>query len=120
MFEKFNLSRPVATAIVGLGAAVLGVLSALSFNEMAEFYPLGFIPIFAEAKFFDTLDGVTAKLFMPIGAILTCIFVGWIADAKLIDHENGLDGFMHQLWRILVRFVCPAVLTLILYFGLFE
>ncbi len=119
VFEKFNLSRPVATAIVGLGAAVLGVLSALSFNEMAEFFPLGFIPIFAEANFFDTLDGVTAKLFMPIGAILTCIFVGWIADAKLIDHENGLDGFMHQLWRILVRFVCPAVLTLILYFGLF-
>lgn len=120
MFEKFNMSRPVATGIVGFGAAVLGVLSALSFNEMADFRPLGFIPIFAEANFFDALDGVTAKLFMPIGAILTCIFVGWIADARLIDQENGLDGVLHQFWRVLVRFVCPGVLAVIMAFGLFS
>ncbi|MBO6945845.1 sodium-dependent transporter [Altererythrobacter sp.] len=119
VFEKFSMSRPVATLIVGLGAAILGVLSSLSFNEMAEFYPLGFIPLFAETNFFDTLDGVTAKLFMPIGAILTCIFVGWVADAKLIDDENGLDGVLHQSWRVLVRFVCPLALTVILVFGLF-
>lgn len=118
MFEKFNMSRLTATMIVGGGAAVLGVLSSLSFNEMAEFYPLGFIPLFAETNFFDTLDGVTAKLFMPIGAILTCIFVGWIADAKLVDKENGLDGVLHQMWRVLVRFVCPGVLAVILYVGL--
>ncbi|MEO9463151.1 MAG: sodium-dependent transporter [Marinomonas sp.] len=119
MIEKFSLARPVATIIVGLGAAVLGILSALSFNEMADFRPLVFIPLFAESNFFDALDGVTAKLFMPIGAILTCIFVGWIADAKLIDKENGLDGVLHQTWRILVRFVCPIVLSVILIVGIF-
>lgn len=117
-FEKFNISRPVATGIVGAGAAVLGVLSSLSFNDLAGFYPLGFIPLFAETNFFDTLDGVTAKLFMPIGAILTCIFVGWIADARLIDDENGLDGVLHQTWRVLVRFVCPIILAVILVYGL--
>ena len=120
VFEKFNITRPIATLIVGLGAAVLGVFASLSFNEMAEFYPLNFIPLFAETNFFDTLDGVTAKLFMPIGAILTCIFVGWIADAKLIDDENGLDGVLHQTWRALVRFVCPIALTVILLAGLFA
>ncbi|MEP1421815.1 MAG: sodium-dependent transporter [Erythrobacter sp.] len=117
-FEKFKIARPVATIIVGAGAAVLGALSALSFNDLAEFYPLGFIPLFAETNFFDTLDGLTAKLFMPIGAILTCIFVGWIADARLIDNENGLDGALHKLWRVLVRFVCPIVLAVILFVGL--
>ena len=117
-YERFKITRPLATVIVGLGAAVLGVLSALSFNTLSEFYPLGFIPLFAETNFFDTLDGVTAKLFMPIGAILTCIFVGWIADARLIDNENGLDGGLHLLWRVLVRFVCPIVLTVILVMGL--
>lgn len=119
VFEKFDITRPIATLIVGLGAAVLGVFASLSFNEMAEFYPLSFIPLFAETNFFDTLDGVTAKLFMPIGAILTCIFVGWIADAKLIDDENGLDGVLHQTWRVLVRFVCPLALGVILFVGLF-
>lgn len=116
--ERFKITRPLATVIVGLGAAVLGVLSALSFNDLADLYPLGFIPLFAETNFFDTLDGVTAKLFMPIGAILTCVFVGWIADARLIDSENGLDGALHLLWRVLVRFVCPIVLSVILVMGL--
>ncbi|QIG53076.1 sodium-dependent transporter [Altererythrobacter sp. BO-6] len=119
VFEKFGISRVAATLIVGLGAAILGILSALSFNELAEFRPLAFIPIFAEANFFDALDGVTAKLFMPIGAILTCIFVGWVADAKLIDEENGLDGVLHQTWRALVRYVCPLALAAIMLVGLF-
>ena len=119
MKDRFKMPRMTATLIVGLGAAVLGVLSSLSFNDMADFRPLAFIPLFAEANFFDALDGLTAKLFMPIGAILTCIFVGWIADAKLIDDENGLDGALHQTWRVLVRFVCPLALTVILLFGIF-
>ena len=117
--DRFTMSRMTATIIVGLGAAVLGVLSSLSFNDMADFRPLAFIPLFADANFFDALDGVTAKLFMPIGAILTCIFVGWVADAKLIDDENGLDGILHQTWRALVRFVCPIILAVILFFGIF-
>ena len=118
--DKLRIARPVATGIVGVGAAVLGILSALSFNEMADFHPLAFVPLFAEANFFDALDGVTAKLFMPIGAILTCIFVGWIADARLIDNENGLDGALHKTWRFLVRYLCPLALTVILIVGIFP
>ena len=116
--ERFRLSRLSSVLLVGLGAAVLGILSALSFNELADFRPLSFIPIFAEANFFDALDGVTAKLFMPIGAILTCVFVGWIADQKLIDSENGLSGGLHLFWRFLVRYLCPLSLVAILVVGL--
>ena len=116
--ERFGWSRMISAIVVSAGAAVLGALAALSFNEMADFRPLGFIPIFAEANFFDALDGLTAKLFMPIGAILTCVFVGWIADARLIDNENGLDGFLHKFWRFLVRFLCPLALVAILVVGL--
>lgn len=119
VIERFGLGRPVSALIVGGGAGVLGVLAALSFNDLADVRPLSFIPIFAEANIFDALDGVTAKIFMPLGAILTCIFVGWIADPKLVDNENGISGFLHQLWRFLVRFACPAVLAIIMLFGLF-
>lgn len=117
--ERFKLSRITSVLIVGSGAAVLGALSALSFNELADFRPLAFIPIFADANFFDALDGVTAKLFMPIGAILTCIFVGWVADVKLVDTENGLDGWLHKFWRFLVRFLCPLALAAIFILGIF-
>ena len=116
--ERFGMGRMPSAIIVAIGAAILGALSALSFNELADFRPLGFIPTFADANFFDALDGVTAKLFMPIGAILTCLFVGWIADTRLIDSENGLDGALHKFWRFLVRFLCPLALVAILVVGL--
>lgn len=119
VIERFSLSRAASTLIVGLSAGVLGIFAALSFNELADVRPLSFIPIFAEANIFDALDGVTAKIFMPLGAILTCIFVGWVAEPRLIDSENGLSGALHQLWRVLVRYVCPVVLLVIMGFGLF-
>lgn len=120
VIERFELSRVVSTLIVGLSAGLLGIFAALSFNEMADVRPLSFIPIFAEANIFDVLDGVTAKIFMPLGAILTCIFVGWIAEPRLVDTENGLGGWLHHLWRALVRYVCPVVLVVIMVFGLLS
>ncbi len=119
VMERFETSRMVSTLGVGLSAALLGIFAALSFNEWSDVRPLAFVPIFAEANVFDALDGVTAKIFMPLGAILTCVFVGWVAEPRLVDTENGLNGWLHQLWRALVRYVCPLVLIVITFFGLF-
>jgi len=68
----------------------------------------------------DTLDTLTSRLTMPIGALLTSIFIGWVADKRLVDSESGLDGAMYGLWRFLVRWLCPLVLTLILVAGVFP
>jgi NSS family neurotransmitter:Na+ symporter len=94
------------------------VLSALSTGVLSGFHPLGFIPIFEGMGTLDTLDGLTSKLTMPIAALLTSIFVGWIADRRLVDSENGLSGGVLLFWRFLVRFVCPLALAAIMVFGL--
>lgn len=118
--ERAKITRPVATAMVTVGALLLGVLAALSFNELAEFKPFGFIPLFAGQGMFDVLDTVTSKLLMPIGAILTALFVGWAAQRRLIDSENGLTGGLEKFWLFLVRWLCPVVLIAILIVGIFP
>ncbi|GAA4037279.1 sodium-dependent transporter [Parerythrobacter jejuensis] len=118
--EKANLGRPVATLIVTVAAALLGVLAALSFNTMSDFQPLGFLPLFEGQGMFDVLDTVTSKILMPVGAILTAVFVGWIAERRLIDSENGLSGPLERFWLFLVRWLCPAALTVILIVGIFP
>lgn len=118
--EKFGWSRPVSAVVVGIGAMVLGALAALSFNTLGGWQPLNFIPIFAGQGVFDILDGFTAKLTMPIGALLTCIFAGWVADKRLIDSENGLSGGLLLFWRFLVRWLCPLALAAILIVGIFP
>ncbi len=111
----------VPTALgIALLAALLGAASAYSFNAIADFHPLGFVPLFEGEGVFAVLDSVTAKLFMPIGALLTAVFIGWVANKRLVDGENGLSGGMHKLFMFLVRWLCPLALSAILLVGIFP
>lgn len=118
--SRFGWGRVKSAIILAGGAMVLGALSALSFNDLSDFHPLTVVPLFADQGIFDVLDTLTSKLFMPLGAIFTCIFVGWVADRRLIDAENGLEGGLHQFWLLLVRILCPLALMLILIVGIFP
>ncbi len=118
--DRFGFSRAPTAITIAVLAAILGVMSAYSFNALADFHPLGFIPLFEGEGMFSALDSVTAKLLMPIGALLVSVFIGWIADRRLTDSENGLSGGLHQFWRFLVRWLCPLALTAILIVGIFP
>ena len=118
--ERFGLSRPVAACIVAVGAFLLGALAALSFNAMKDVQPLTSVPLFEGMGMFDILDTATSRVLMPIGAILTAVFVGWVAERRLVDAENGLDGGLHRFWLFLVRWLCPLALTAILIVGIFP
>ena len=118
VIDRFRMSRRAAVGLVTAGAAVLGALSALSTGMLSGFHPLGFLPLFENMGVLDTLDTFTSKITMPICALLTSLFIGWIADKRLTDAENGLDGALHQFWRFLVRWLCPLALFAILVVGL--
>lgn len=118
--KRFGIPRPTVAIALALLAFAIGVMSALSFNTLAAFRPLGFWPLFAEANFFDAVDGVTSKILLPLSGLLTAIFVGWIADRRLTDSENGISGPLQPLWRFLVAWLCPIALTVILIAGIFP
>lgn len=120
VIDRFRFTRPVAAIIVTFLAAVLGTLSALSTGMLADFHPLGFMPMFEGMGVLDTLDTFTGKITMPVGALLTSIFIGWIANKRLVDSENGLGGALHVFWRFLVCWLCPIALTAILLVGIFP
>ena len=118
--DRLGLARPVAAAMVTGAAAVLGVLSALSTGMLEGFQPLGFIPLFEGLGILDLLDTFTGKLTMPIGALLTSVFVGWVVSRRLLDAESGLAGGLYGVWIFLVRWFCPLMLALILAGGIFP
>jgi len=118
--ERFDMSRRTSALAVSAGAGVLGVLSALSTGALSSFHPLGFVPMFEGLGILDVLDTLTGKLTMPIGALLTSVFIGWVASRRLLDNENGLTGGLHHFWLFLVRWFCPLMLALILFGGIFP
>lgn len=120
VMEKFRLTRFASAIIVASGSLALGVLAALSTGSLVDFHPLDFVPLFADLAFFDVLDTFTSRLTMPITALLTAVFVGWIADRRMIDSETGLSGGAQLLWRFLVCWLCPLALAAILIVGIFP
>ncbi len=120
IMDTFNSARRPTAILVGGCAFLIGIAAALSFNILAEFQPLSFIPIFEGQGIFDILDTITGKVLLPVAALLTAIFVGWVADRKLVDAENGISGGLHLTYRFLIAWLCPAALIAILMFGLFA
>ena len=116
---RFNKPRWLVTMVLGGLAFLIGAWASLSFNSQADFHPFDFM-IFSGQPVFGIIDELTAKILLPLSALLVAIFVGWIADRRLIDSENGLDGNVHRVWLFLVRWLCPLVISAILLTGLFP
>ena len=113
-------SRPKSATIFGVGAFVIGVFCLLGYNVWSDVRPLGFWPLFAETDILDTVDGFTGKIMLPVGALLTSLFVGWKADRNLVRTTTGLSPAMFGLWRFLIAWLCPIAVTIILVTGLFP
>ncbi|MFC0632491.1 sodium-dependent transporter [Brevundimonas balnearis] len=118
--EKFGASRVMASVGVGVLVFLVGLLSALSFNLLADQRPIPFVPGFENANWFDAIDGVTGRLLLPLSGLITAVFIGWVADRKLVDAETGLSGAGLAAWRFLIAWLCPLAVTAILVLGLFP
>ncbi len=113
-------SRPKSAAIFGGGAFLIGIACLLGYNVWADVRPLGFWSLFADTDILDTVDGFTGKVMLPLGALLTSLFVGWKADRTLLRTTTGLSPAAFGLWRFLIAWLCPIAVAIILATGLFP
>lgn len=107
--EEWNLSRRVAAWIVTLFTAVLAVLASLSLGIGKECTIFGL-------TFFDSLDYLTANILLPMGALLTCVFVGYRLDKKIFEQQLYPDcchKVEYAVLRFLVKIICPITLLII-------
>lgn len=107
--DKFKCNRKVACIIVFLGSVLLGLPSTLGFGV------LGNITI-AGMTFLDMFDFISNSVLMPIVALLTCIFVGYILKPKTIIEELELTGKFKgkKLFIIVIKYFAPICIVLIL------
>lgn len=117
---ELGWSRTKSALVFGLGAFVIGIACLLGYNVWSDVRPLGFWSIFAETDILDTVDGFTGKIMLPLGALLTSLFIGWRADRALLLTTTGLSPAAFTLWRFLLAWLCPLAVTIILVTGLFP
>jgi NSS family neurotransmitter:Na+ symporter len=115
--EKFTLTRKKATFISGFVMWLLGISSVLSLNVIKEFQPFGFIALLEGKTIFESLDYVSASILLPIGGLLTAIFVGWRIPAKEMQAELGLQRSAFRIWQLLIRFIVPVAIAIVFISG---
>jgi len=111
--DELHMSRHKAAILLGLAAFILGIPSALATGGWQVFTQAHWLGM----DFMTAMSTVFGTYSLTIGALLICIFVGWVWGVKpaLAELRDGCssEGIM-RLWSILVRFVCPLAIAVIL------
>ena len=117
LMDKFHMERKKATLTVAAVAAVLGLLVCLGYNLLYFEAILPNTPAGKNAQILDIMDYISNYVLMPVVAITTCIFIGWVAKPKTIIEEVTYGGHKfsrEKLYVVMVKFVTPLMLSLLL------
>lgn len=116
--DRTKLNRKLACVLVFLVCVVLGIPSALG-NGVKGVWDsvklLGF-------SFLDFFDFISNSVLMPVVALLTCIFVGYVIKPKTLIEEAQISGEFSgkRLFTIVIRYIAPVCIILILGFSILE
>jgi NSS family neurotransmitter:Na+ symporter len=111
--RRRGLTRAAATWLAGSTSWALGMGTVLSFNRWAGWHPLAVIPTFAQKSFFDLLDYICSNLLLPIGALLTSLFVGWRVSNVFSDELAATTSLGRTACVWLLRYLCPIAILAI-------
>ena len=108
--EELHVSRTRAAWMVTAVCSTIAVVCSLSVGAVPQLSFLGM-------NIMDVCDRLTAQILLPLGAFLTCIFVGWVVPQKLVRDELTNWGTVsrraYRIWLFAVRFICPASIAVI-------
>ncbi len=119
LMDKFKWSRKKAVVVETCIALVIGVIVCLGFVEGSPFnFKNLTLPNGSKgAQWLDIFDYVSNSILMPIVAIGTCIFVGWIIKTQVIESEatkNGEKFGRKHMFRVMVKYIAPILLVVLL------
>lgn len=107
--DKFKVKRFTSWLIVFLGSIAIGLLSTLGYGPWADCTIIGM-------QFLDFFDFISNSVLMPIVALLTCIFVGYVLKPQAIIEEIELTGKFKKkaLFVGVIKYFAPICIVLIL------
>ena len=90
---------------------IMGIVVNMGYSSLSFIQPLG-----EGSSILDFLDFISNSVMMPIAALLTCIFVGWIIGPKVVIDEvrESAKFKLAGVWTVMVKYIAPVVLVVIL------
>ncbi|MFG6364118.1 sodium-dependent transporter [Schaedlerella sp.] len=110
LMDFFHWSRRKTSILVFIYSLLMGVPSSLGFGIWDFVKPLGM-------SILDAWDFISNSILMPIVALLTCFFAGFVIKPKAIIDEacaEGADFKGKNLFTVVIKWVAPVILVAIL------
>lgn len=108
---RFGFGRTKAVLAVILPLFILSSVCSLSVGPWSGYTICGM-------TIFDFLDTVATNIMLPVGGILMCIYMGWIAPRSFFRNEmtNGgtLKSRMFGIVAFIVKWIAPLLIATIL------
>lgn len=122
LIDEKRWSRKKAAWLTGGLAFIAGIPSALSKGASEMF--TGFT-LLGQVSLMDVMDFLFGTIIMLFVVLMTLLYTGWAMDTRKVVEEikHGSPAFTRplvfgiradQLWVFMVRFVCPAVILLVM------
>ena len=111
--DKFKISRTKTCLLVLAGAFLLGIPSSLGNGMWSHIaIPTQGLPL----TILDMFDFLANSVLMPVVAILTCIFVGYILKPQALMDEIEVSAPFKskKLFTVVIKYVAPVCIVLIL------
>ncbi len=107
--DKFKIDRKVTCLIVLGGCLLLGLPSALGYGALGGVKIIGL-------QFLDFFDFISNSILMPIVAICTCVFIGFVLKTKAIEEEIEVSAPFKakKLFNVIIKYIAPVFLVAIL------
>ena len=120
--RKTRVSRPRATALLGVGVWLFGlgvVLAHSAWNgegfTLALFIGDEAVRLVNDAGFHDVLVFVSSHLIQPLAALCLCLFVAWKIPREVSHKEFALaHHYWYEIWNYLVRYIVPVLLGIVI------
>ena len=107
--DKFHFSRK-KSCFITLGIVIaLAIPSSLGFGMWSHIQWNG-------KTILDIFDFISNSVLMPIVALLTCIFVGYVIKPKAIIDEVELASKFRRKWvfEVFIKYIAPVIVVAIL------
>lgn len=88
----------------GLLAWLLGLLSAFSFNLLADWSVMG------KGNFFEWISYITTNCLLVLGGFGYAIFVGWCVPVDKLKNALTVNHQVFFLWYRVVRYILPILM----------
>lgn len=104
--DRWGWGRVKSVVLISSLVLLVGLPSAFSFGITPALTDMG------GKSFFDWLDFITSNILLPVGGLITTVFVGYFW--KNAAEAAGLKAGWFRVWLFMVRYIAPVLVFLVL------